>query len=225
MSAFKNDPQLVATENAVPTHMRSLASALRRIVSKEFLNARKAVPWHNRIAGDGAAVRLRPSCKSHAPTGRGISSMERRQRNRGIEPLHRLHQIKGRADHIGRRAGSDQAGMRNVGTGEGAEHPRLTMVGGIAVATRTARRSPQNIAATVAFEPQQNILGAARQGRGILNRASSKVTIVHPRAQLAEIDEIPPGVPAHASLPIGRVHDATLGPYSSTARSRACCVW
>src|SRR5882672_4321585 len=110
--------------------------------------------------------------------------------------------------------------MRNVGTGEGAEHPRLTTVGGIAVATRTARRPPQDVAATVAFEPQQNILRAARQGGGILNRASSKATIIHPGAQLAEIDEILPRVPAHASLPIGRDHDVRLGPYSSTARSR-----
>src|SRR5258708_8235482 len=343
MSAFKNDPQLVAAENAVPTHMRSLASAARRIVGEEFLNARKAVPWLTRAPGDGPTVRLRPGrhdpthvkkripnrsqlpindggelraivaehdvgqmivamqqarrearwriadqpicysrnawdrsrtgpvlivmvaveerapswnlplqkaidlaeilqtgClvvdaperqsavdqrKSHAPSDCGVSSMERRQRNRGIEPVHRLHQIKGRADHIGRLAGSDQAGMWNVGTGEGAKDPRLTVVGGIAVAARTARRPPQDVAATTAFEPQQNILRAARQGGGILNRAPSKATIIHPGAQLAEIDEILPGVLAHASLRISRHHDARLGPYSSTARSRACCVW
>ena len=40
--------------------------------------------------------------KSRAPPDRGISGMERRQRNHGTEPRHRLHQIKGRADYVGR---------------------------------------------------------------------------------------------------------------------------
>src|ERR1700716_1966264 len=60
MSAFKNNPQFVATENAIPTHMRSPASAACRIVGEEFLNARKTAPWLNRVTGDGPAVRLWP---------------------------------------------------------------------------------------------------------------------------------------------------------------------
>ena len=59
--------------------------------------------------------------------------MKRRQADRGIETVDRLHQIKGNTQNIFRFTGRDQAGVGNITSGKRLQHARLTPHGVIAV--------------------------------------------------------------------------------------------
>ena len=101
---------------------------------------------------------------------RDVGGVRLGQAERGVEPVDRLHQVERGADHVEVRLGGDQAGVRHVGAGEGAEHAGLAAHRLVAVGPLVRRRAAQHELAVAAPEPQQHVLGAAGDQLDVADR-------------------------------------------------------
>ena len=112
----------------------------------------------------------------------------RRQAERGVEPVDRLHQVERRPDDVGVGLGGDQPRMRHGGAGERGQHPRLAAHGLVAVGPLVHRRAAQHVGATGPGEPQQHVLGSAGDQLQPGEVPLAEATRVHPPAQDGQVD-------------------------------------
>ena len=90
---------------------------------------------------------------AHLAAHVGAGGMIGRQRDRRIEAIDRLHEVKGRAQHRGVALPGDEAGMRHVRSGQRGQHLHLAAHDFVAFGARPARRAPQDVGTAGAIEP------------------------------------------------------------------------
>ena len=126
--------------------------------------------------------------QAHGVAHRGRTGMGHGQLADRIEAIDRLHQVEGDAQHAFVAAIGDQRGMGHIRAGDGAQKPRLTPHGFIAVGAGVRRRATEDIVAAVAGQAQQDILRPPGKRRHVVDRTGAKPLIRHPRRQRLDVD-------------------------------------
>jgi hypothetical protein len=105
--------------------------------------------------------------QAHRVLPTGVVFERRRQAEGGVEAVDRLHQVERRSHHLGVGLGSDEAGMRHIAAGQRRQHTCFASHRLVAVGPLVHRRPAQHEGAAAAREPQQHVLRAACDERGV----------------------------------------------------------
>ena len=107
----------------------------------------------------------------------------------GIEAVDRLHQIEGRAERLSLVTRRDQRRVRNISARERRENARFPTHCFVAVLAFVGRGTAEHEVPAAASEPQQDVLGSARDRFDIEKRTRLEPARVHPAGERAEVNE------------------------------------
>ena len=120
--------------------------------------------------------------QTHLMADSSVGRMQFGHLGAGVEPLHRLHEIEDRVtENRDVLAHRDERGMRDVGVGQGAQHPRLAQDHRVADRPQMPRAPAQHIVPPGLGEPQHDVLGTAEDRRDVSDRTVAKTLSRHPR--------------------------------------------
>ena len=133
----------------------------------------------------------------HAVTHPRIARVRFGQAHRRCEPVDRLHQVEGAAEHLLVAAGGEQRRVWHRAAGERAQHARFPAHRLVAVLALVDRRTAQHVALAAALEAHEDVLAPARQQLDVRELARRQPFAVHPFGQAREIDALDRGKVAH----------------------------
>jgi hypothetical protein len=135
--------------------------------------------------------------QAHAAADGRVAGVKFRQADGRVEAVDGLHEVEGDAEDVLGVAGGDEAGMGDVGRGEGAEDAGLAAHDVVAVHAGMARRPAQDERASAAAELQEDVLRAAGQLGQVFKRPGLDAALVHPGFEAFEVNQFAPGFFGH----------------------------
>ena len=112
------------------------------------------------------------------------------QLDRGVDPVDRLHQVEGRAEHVDVGAGGDQPGVRHIGRCQRGEDASFSTHRLVAVVPLVNGRAPEYELLAATPESNQDVLGPTGEYLDVGDRSGSDGLIVHPVDEPTGIDTL-----------------------------------